>query len=128
VNRTEYTILTEEETIEVLNGTALVNQDDHTLIYGYDQDRNSFHVYLENKVIFIVCYNNVLEVLYYKDETIVQSNSEYIPDKRIYPQYCDGEFCMKLKKSGIYLPFTNFNENYVEETFYGYRFCDLKLY
>lgn len=93
----------------------LINKEDRTLLYGYLCDRSTFHVYIKEEEIFVVRYGyeqkpKLCEVAY---------NEYYVPDKRLYPECCDYEFCKLLIERGISLPFTtpNFSRDY--KKYYG---------
>jgi hypothetical protein len=124
MNHSEYQILKQEKDFKIIRGSDLVNKKDRTLIYGYDTDRNTFHVYLKDEIIYVVKYTFSKEVILYVDEGVMFSNNGYVPNKRIYPACCDAEFCMRLKKEGVYLPFTTF-EDRPEEDFYGYTWEEI---
>ncbi|WP_316207486.1 hypothetical protein [Bradyrhizobium sp. SZCCHNR3118] len=34
--------------------------------------------------------------------------SSLVPNKRLYPEACDFDFCMKLAALGVHLPFTTY--------------------
>lgn len=55
----------------------------------------------------------------------VKTNYGYVPDKRLYPEACDFEFCRLLKERGISLPFTVFNSERVAKDFYGFTLEDV---
>lgn len=98
--------------------TELTNLEDRTLLWGYTSDRNSFHVYLKDGILNKVIYNFDRHLL--RHEEGVDLNIEGItPDKRIYPSSCDFEFCTLLRSKDVYLPFTTFSEEKIQETFYG---------
>jgi hypothetical protein len=92
-----------------------------TLLYGYDCDRNTWHVY-QNATgeIFLYIYKGlsfsrtgeVLELTPIKELCVtnegIGSYEELIPNKRLYPQYCDYTFCSFLKREGVHLPFTTY--------------------
>lgn len=59
------------------------------------------------------------------EEIEVKDNFGYVPDKRLYPETCDYEFCKLLKEAGVHLPFTSFNSNRKEEDFYGFTLWNL---
>ena len=101
----------------VLKGSDLQNQRPRTLLYGFTCERNSFHVYLG-------AYGRITKVEYaydedefrrVKTEDDIRQNAEWVPDKRLYPERCDEEFCRLLKARGIRLPFTNYDERACEE-------------
>ena len=86
---------------------------DRTLLYGYTCERETFHVYLKNGKIYTVAYKNDFSTGVAKPKNmrqiIVSSNFDYIPDKRLYPERCEYNFCVLLKERGIHLPFTAWN-------------------
>ena len=95
---------------------------DRTLLYGYCCDRSTFHVYLMNGKIHVVVYKNNytegLEKLSPEQmrEINVTHNSDYIPDKRLYPEFCDYKFCYLLTQLGYDLPFTAWADRNQEAT------------
>ena len=92
---------------------------DRTLLVGYNADRRSMHVYQKDGLIHVLVYSDI-EIL--KDNPLNQngrgsvidsylSKSEIetallIPNKRLYPDFCDFAFCKRLKDLGVNLPFT----------------------
>lgn len=82
---------------------------DRTLIYGYTVERDTFHVYVRDGVIHRFVYQHDGSTLYYgyRDEWIAEL---LVPDKRIYPQYSDYEFCRRLIDLGVHVPFTTWEE------------------
>jgi hypothetical protein len=101
-------------------GDDLKNQEDRTLLYGYTCERDTWHVYLYDGVIHVVKYG-------YKEPLVEMhpaTNEAFVPDKRLYPERCDFEFCKLLADYDVYLPFTTFDEKVYNETkddsFHGY--------
>ena len=93
--------------------------NEKTLLFGYMTNRDTFHVYLRNGLLHkvIYSYNSDEAHTYESGKTL---NLEGItPNKRLYPEKCDLEFCSLLTKAGVYLPFTTFTEGDVQKTFYG---------
>lgn len=111
----------QQERMRVIDGSMLKNQKDRTLLYGYTCDRLTWHVYIKDGIIHKVKYGNSWDSDEYMSVTefSVTENEQYVPDKRLYPECCDFEFCGLLKKKGICLPFTIFNEDKEEKQFYG---------
>ena len=101
---------------------------DRTLLYGYTCDRCTFHVYLKNMEIHTVIYDNDYSEDKIKPknmrEVCIKSNYDYIPDKRLYPEACDYQFCNLLKNCNMNLPFTSFNEERPIQDFYGFTLED----
>jgi hypothetical protein len=99
----------------VFTAEHLNDKTDRTLLYGYTCDRASWHVYIKD--------GNIHTVMYFSDkdtqEIFVQYNHDFVPDKRLYPECCDFEFCALLKRDGCSLPFTNFQDRPVSKTFWG---------
>lgn len=97
--------------------TRNATRDPKTLLYGYDCERNTHHVFQDHSG-FIYLY--VYRPNGNKDETVVRkldlmedgvkALQDIIPDKRLYPQYCDYDFCVYLKERGVHLPFTTYEE------------------
>lgn len=85
----------------------LKNKKDRTLLYGYDCDRNTFHVYLKNEKIHILRYNS--SGIFTKLEAF--SNYDYVPNKRVYPEYSDFEFCKLLLEQEVEIPFLQFRND-----------------
>jgi len=89
--------------------------DSKTLLYGYDCDRNTWHVFQDSdgsiKLYVYRILDTVKEIKAINVTTDgIYALSELIPNKRLYPQYCDYEFCEFLKGKGVHLPFTTFQE------------------
>lgn len=109
----------------VISVNDLSCDKDRTLIYGYTCERETFHVYIKNKEIHVVIYKTDYEQNKAKNmrEMSVTSNWSYVPDKRLYPERCDYDFCQLLIRKNISLPFTSWDEqekSFVTEGFYGY--------
>lgn len=102
-----------------LSASMLIQQDPRTLIWGYDTDRNSFHVYLgADNLLHIVRYSFegfLLEHLTEEDADL----SDYVPNKRVYPDACDFEFCQLLKSVEVDIPFTSFSPNREPAAYHG---------
>lgn len=111
-----------EKKDKLITSDNLYNERDRTLLYGYTCDRKTFHVYLKYNEIHTITYNtNYLTMTPENLEEIeVKDNFDYVPDKRLYPETCDYEFCKLLKKAGVHLPFTSFNNDREEKDFYGF--------
>ena len=101
----EYETLTNtQESLYLITAKDLTNKSDRTLLYGYTCERDTWHVYLKDGVIYTVVYGFKKNPV----ECEVTCNSQYIPDKRLYPAKCDLEFCRLLKHAGEYLSFTTY--------------------
>ncbi len=96
----------------MVSGAMLSNQVPRTLIWGYNVQRDSFHVYLDDtRKINVVVYDNHARLLVHEPEDPRTGISPLscIPDKRVYPEASDFEFCRLLVKLGHSLPFTTYN-------------------
>lgn len=101
---------------------------DRTLLYGYTCNRETFHVYLKNMKIYVVVYNNdysgeIIKPINMR-RIVVNSNHDYVPDKRLYPERCDYIFCQRLRMRDIELPFTSWNNSIETKDFYGFTLED----
>ena len=56
-------------------------------------------------------------IYYYKDSKHILSS--LVPNKRVYPETCDIDFCHLLISSGINIPFTIFDETREQAKYYG---------
>lgn len=81
------------------------NDLDRTLLYGYDTDRNTWHVYVKDKRVYLHLYNTYKpEVSVVRD--VFESFQELVPNKRLYPERCDYEFCLWLiRDKGVHMTF-----------------------
>lgn len=103
---------------DVLNIDHLQNKQPRTLLFGFDSDRATVHVYLcrfEKRIVTAIYggYENISP-----QERTIQSNKDYIPTKRLYPDKCDFEFCKLLTERGVPMTFTNYQDS-KDEQFYG---------
>ena len=88
-----------------------------TLLYGYDCDRNTHHVYQDyNGFIYLFVYKQDRKGALVEVKKVdvsgdgILSLDDLIPNKRLYPQYCDNDFCVFLKEKGVQFPFTVWEE------------------
>ena len=81
---------------------------DRTLLYGYDCDRRTWHVWQKDGYLHRAIYiqsNRHPEV---HDQNVELDAATLVPNKRLYPEACDIEFCTKLRALDIDLPFTTY--------------------
>jgi len=94
-----------------------------TLLYGYTCERETFHVYLKDQktytVVYKTDYSRGAPMPKNMRQIEVNSNRDFVPDKRLYPERCDYHFCRALKERGIDLPFTHWSEE-IEPNEKGY--------
>lgn len=98
-----------------IRGAQLATRTPRTLLYGCTSRRFTHHVYLgEDQRIRLLVFaasaapGSVLAYLTSKDEAEIESPAEYVPSKRLYPAYCDAEFCRRLMAAGQSLPFADY--------------------
>jgi len=122
MTKEEYEILGSKRKNSAIHISSLKNSNPRTLLYGYDFDRNSVHLYLKGVWFTYVRYNNHGDLLEQKDMydiPIAAGHCYYIPNKRVYWEMSDFEFCLLLKEGGVPIYFTNSNGNVVPQQFYG---------
>lgn len=126
MNREEFdSIRFKSSPSQTLNVCELINQQDRTLIWGYDcSSRNDHHVYLMDGLIYIITYNTLTKFAAKGSRISIES---VVPNKRIYPEACDLEFCELLLKKNVVLPFTEFSSYRKPQTFYGAVLINDKL-
>ena len=103
----------------VITINDLEDKSDRTLLFGYTCERLTWHVYIKDEKIYAVIYNHPSSKDHFKKEIPIPYNVCYIPDKRLYPERCDFEFCKLLKEWGYDLPFTTWTENVLMRDYYG---------
>jgi hypothetical protein len=114
----EYEMLEKiDETCTLVTSKDLINTLDRTLLYGYTCDRDTWHVYLQDNKIHTIVYNNREDEE--PRELSVVDNEQYVPNKRLYPECCDYEFCRILKDKGVFLPFTTWSDGREKQIYYG---------
>lgn len=121
MNKDEYKLVEKmkPQKEHVLSPDDLKNKSDRTLLYGYTCDRDTWHVYIKDEVIHTIWYNAREDDVVICELPDYISNKQYIPNKRLYPETCDFEFCSLLIDKGVHLPFTTWNDNREEKQFYG---------
>lgn len=103
---------------------VLTDQSDRTLLWGYTVDRHSHHVFIKDGELRMVVYGSTS-----KEPFLMERGSLYAdkiaPNKRMYPEACDLEFCNALRRQSVDLVFTTFNAEREPKTYYGETFDDL---
>jgi hypothetical protein len=96
----------------------LLNKEERTLLYGYTCDRDTFHIYLRSGELHkIIFKHNEHKPSVHKHGQELPLEG-IVPNKRLYPEACDFEFCVLLSSVGINLPFTTFDESREKKKFY----------
>lgn len=125
MNQKEFEILkTYRGVPHIISVDDLINKTDRTLLYGYTCNRDTWHVYLKDGQIVTLVYGwsyenessefkyhvkgqmNEKSCVYSYNIIEIENNIDFIPDKRIYPNACDFEFCKLILDAGGHLPFT----------------------
>ena len=130
---------------------SAIQGPDRTLLYGYDTDRNTWHVYQEGGILNLLVYSGA------KVETarlmkadgvedfrqqlwLAERNyaihlsgeslpcSILVPNKRLYPEACDAAFSQLMLSLGQDLPFTNFNPDREAKDFHGWQASAIEPY
>lgn len=116
-----------EEQLSMLNKVELISnlvtiddlydKSDRTLLYGYDCERITYHTYIKDGEICNVFYGGYMNAPL--TPYVAVTSEDYIPDKRLYPECCDYEFCSILTSRKIYLPFTTYDSKRDKKKYYG---------
>jgi hypothetical protein len=96
---------------------------DRTLLYGYDVDRRTFHVYQKGGELHLVVY----ESAYAGHEAVVRRYEHgptldiaaVVPNKRLYSEACDADFCEQLVRRGMTVPLLDYNPKREPKQFHG---------
>ena len=104
----------------LLRGSLLKNQTPRTLIYGYNQDREDIHVYLDHDgLIHVTVSSDFHQTEEYFQKNNFSNFEAYVPNKRVYPETVDFEFALLLSLAGESLPYTTPNWDRPVQQFYG---------
>lgn len=115
MTKEEYELLSVPTKSIPLTAKDLVNKTPRTLLFGYTGDRTTWHVYFDGRRIVTVIYDYFIplrELEIFKDE-------DYVPNKRLYVECCDYEFCKLLQDRNIHMTFTTPNFTREPKVFYG---------
>lgn len=91
---------------------------DGTLLYGYDVDRRTYHIYAQGGKMYGTIYTSRVV---YEDKFEITTKFElarFVPNKRLYPEMSDFEFCKYLQEKEIPFTLTNYGAREFQ-TFYG---------
>lgn len=122
MQKEQFNKLKEMNACNLITAEQLTSRIDRTLLYGYTCDRRTFHVYLKDGEIYAIVYDMPFEEQTPRalSSICVNSNQDYIPDKRVYPAKSDYEFCSLLISRGVDIPFTFFEDEVEGKVYYGY--------
>lgn len=119
MNYNEYEDIIKPEFAKSIYISDLKNKKSRTLLYGYTDDRYSWHLYLnKDKNFKFIMYSS--DYSWNNDTSAIVSilNFEHIITnvqnltarvKRLYPESCDYEFCVLAKQNGMPLNFVHFD-------------------
>lgn len=97
--------------VEELKALGITNNT--TLLYGYDINRNTRHVYFMDGLIHVVVYNLQKEVFDIIKAPEIECRN-IIPNKRIYPESSLFAFIKLIKEKGVHVSITTFNDKVPE--------------
>ncbi len=118
MTREEYLSLSDDGPA-IIRGRMLADQTDRTLIMGTDSKRMNWHVYLLGGKIHCLVYNFNGDCINYFNEDVTDNAKDFIPTRNLHPETCDFIFMRILKRLGLTLVFTRFNEGRPQITFFG---------
>ncbi len=91
----------------------LDNRSDRTLIYGYNMDRLTVHLYLKNELFYYIVYlDNMTRPSFAIQGATEVEIEEVLPGKRAYPEACDFEFCWLVYAARSQISFTTFAKDW----------------
>lgn len=112
---------------KVVSAAVLKDKTPRTLIYGYFCDRDTFHLYLDELGRFCRIVYNYSGQVQSSDILTTIPVEQTVPDKRVYPEACDLEFCKIIQPLLEYgIPFTTYNNKRERQTFHGKLIEDFK--
>ncbi|WP_316200986.1 MULTISPECIES: hypothetical protein [unclassified Bradyrhizobium] len=79
-----------------------------TLLYGYNKDRESWHVYQKDGELHLLIYRDDFSPPVFHGHGSELPAENLVPNKRLYPEACDFEFCLRLRRLGVLMTFTTF--------------------
>ena len=103
----------------IIRGRIFADQTDRTLLMGMDENRKNWHVYLMGGKIHCLVYNHNGDYINYFNEDVTDYARDFIPPRKIHPETCDFMFMRILKRLGLILVFSEFNERRLQTTFFG---------
>lgn len=128
MNVEEYATLIATTPVDPTIKVADLTGGDRTLLYGYDIDRDTWHIYLKDGMI----HRHIYSLRSYSEvyghpviRTIMHDMQEswtvvdLIPNKRAFPERTDYEFARIVKERGGDISFTTYDDDIEPEQFYG---------
>lgn len=125
MNQNEYEEFQAEDAHVPVIGVAAekVGGESRTLALGYDVDRNTFHAYIHEGTLYVRTHNH-------RGKILSEMSGRWLPvvamrpNKRVYPQYTDGDFARIMRDLDFPLPFTTWSEPRREGPYYGATHLD----
>lgn len=96
-----------------IKSSDFLNKENRTLLYGYEINRSTTHIYMLNEEIHYLNYDFKKEIKIY--ETLKAFTDVHIPSKRSYPESTDPEFLKLAIENGIEICFTTYDEKRYEK-------------
>ena len=126
MNRDEFLALMDDGP-GIIRGRIFADQTDRTLLLGTNEKRMNWHVYLMDCKIHCVVYDFNGTYINYFNEDITDYARDFIPPRKIHPETCDLMFMRILKRLGLILVFTEFNDGRPKVPFYGLTLNDVTI-
>lgn len=112
MNREEFENLDRSEAPRLVGVGDLLNRSDRTLLYGYDVDRNSWHVYLLGGEIHLLVRGQRNTIFFDAEPSWVAE--QLVPNKRVYPESTDKQFAELLFDRGAPMTFSRWSDERAE--------------
>lgn len=129
----EYESIKSDRIIPTINILNLENRRPRTLLYGYDVDKNTVHLYFRGWFFVYLRYNAEFELLESKENDVLLIDSgiggntgSFVPNKRVYWDRSDYEFCKLLKDRNVHVAYTGSNGPVELQQYYGRTFEEFK--
>lgn len=111
MNRTQFQKLLQQDPDSRMLWAHSILGSDRTLLFGYTCNRESWHVYLRNRLIHLYVYTGFPGQDPVRYEALEAWDvRELIPDKRVYPESTDAGFARAVRRMGIPVPYLLFDD------------------
>jgi hypothetical protein len=111
-------LINQPEKMYTIHVEELNNPDqDRTLLHGFTIDRHTFHVYLKDRQIHRVIYNQGKVIDHISGLEL--DVGRMAPDKRTYPDACDEQFCLLMHYKNQHVTYTTFDPTRQPAQFHG---------
>lgn len=110
----QFQLLSTQSNHDGLRSCHLQDKTPRTLIYGHTVENNIVHAYINQNGLLEVLIHDVRRLLikhWRESDYLGIPPAAFVPSKRAYPEACDFELCLLLKKFGFELPFVQYQKN-----------------